>query len=30
MRLPLFYNLTDEQMEYIARCILDYPDWNNP
>lgn len=27
MRLPLFYNLTDEQMEYIARCILDYPDW---
>lgn len=28
MRLPLFYNLTDDQMEYVAQCILDYPEFN--
>ena len=27
MRLPLFYNLTDAQMEHVARSILDYPGW---
>ena len=25
MRLPLFYNLTDEEMRYVAQCILEYP-----
>ncbi len=27
MRLPLFYNLTDMELEKIARDILEYPDW---
>ncbi len=27
MRLPLFYNLTDMEMEKVARDILEYPDW---
>jgi dTDP-4-amino-4,6-dideoxygalactose transaminase len=27
MRLPLFFNLTDEQMEHVARSILKYPGW---
>ena len=28
MRLPLFYNLTEEDMRYTAQCILDYPGFN--
>ncbi len=28
MRLPLFYNLTEKEMEHVAGSILDYPDWN--
>ena len=28
MRLPLFYNLKDEEMEHVVRSILNYPDWN--
>jgi dTDP-4-amino-4,6-dideoxygalactose transaminase len=28
MRLPLFYNLKDEEMEHIVRSLLNYPDWN--
>ena len=28
LRLPLFYNLSDELMEHVARSILEYPDWN--
>ena len=27
MRLPLFYNLTDEQMEHVANSVLQYPGW---
>ncbi len=27
MRLPMFYNLTDEQMEHVAKSILEYPGW---
>jgi dTDP-4-amino-4,6-dideoxygalactose transaminase len=27
MRLPLFYNLTDAEMEHTARSILEYPGW---
>ncbi len=27
MRLPMFYNLSFEDAEYVARCILNYPDW---
>ncbi len=28
LRLPMFYNLTDREMEHVAKSILDYPDWN--
>ena len=28
MRLPLFYNLKDEEMEQVVRSLLNYPDWN--
>ena len=28
MRLPLFYNLTEEDMRYTAQCILNYPGFN--
>jgi dTDP-4-amino-4,6-dideoxygalactose transaminase len=27
MRLPLFYNLTDAEMEHVAHSILEYPNW---
>ncbi len=27
VRLPLFYNLTDEQMEHVVKSILQYPGW---
>ena len=27
MRLPLFYNLTDAEMEHVSRSILNYPGW---
>lgn len=28
MRLPMFYNLDWKDVEYVARCILDYPGFN--
>jgi len=28
MRLPLFYNLKEEDMKYVADCILNYPGFN--
>ena len=28
MRLPMFYNLDMKDVEYVARCILDYPAFN--
>ena len=28
MRLPLFYNLSEEDMKYTADCILNYPAFN--
>ena len=28
MRLPMFYNLDRKDAEYVARCILDYPEFN--
>ena len=28
MRLPMFYNLSMEDAAYVARCILDFPDFN--
>ncbi len=28
MRLPLFYNLKEEEMEQVVRSLLNYPDWN--
>ncbi len=27
LRLPLFYNLTEEEMEHVAGSLLEYPDW---
>ncbi len=27
MRLPLFYNLSDEDLHYITQCLLDYPEF---
>ncbi len=27
MRLPLFYNMTEEQMEHVAQSVLRYPGW---
>ncbi len=27
MRLPLFYNLSQKDMEHVAKSILEYPDW---
>ena len=29
MRLPMFYNLDMKDVEYVARCILDYPEFNS-
>lgn len=28
MRLPMFYNLEMDKVEYVAQCILDYPEFN--
>lgn len=28
MRLPMFYNLSMEDVAYVAQCILDYPEFN--
>ncbi len=28
MRLPLFYNLRKEDMEYVTQCLLNYPGFN--
>ena len=27
MRLPMFYNLTMEQAEHVAKALLEYPGW---
>ena len=28
MRLPMFYNLSMEDVAYVTQCILDYPEFN--
>lgn len=28
MRLPLFYNLSEQDMEYVAKCLLEYPNYH--
>ena len=27
MRLPLFYNLEEEQVEHVVKSVLSYPGW---
>lgn len=28
VRLPMFYNLSEDDMHYVAQCVLDYPGFN--